>query len=102
LVFSIKYYFDLKEEHIQPLSEGVIAIWLLLTFISFLLAISMLGLASSNLFLASKNITSLELLKGHFRMSDKHGLHPNPYDLTAFTNINTVFDGDKWMFWWPS
>lgn len=42
------------------------------------------------------------MLKGHFRFNDKHGLHPNPYDLGFFTNLNTVFDSDKWLFWYPT
>lgn len=35
-------------------------------------------------------------------MNDKHGTHPNPYDLGALTNLNIVFGGDYWLFWWPS
>lgn len=73
-----------------------------LTFFSFLLAFSMNGLAFSNLLLVSKNITQLEMLKGHFRWSDKHGTHPNPYDLGALSNFNSVFDGNYWLFWWPT
>lgn len=42
------------------------------------------------------------MLKGIFLMNDKHGTHPNPYDLGALTNINTVFGGDYWLFWWPN
>ena len=60
------------------------------------------GLWISNLIMACKNITQLDLLKGNFRFQDKHGTHPNPFDLGPFSNINSVFNGDYWAFWWPS
>lgn len=41
------------------------------------------------------------MLKGIFLFKDKHGTHPNPYDLGIFTNFNIVFGGDYWLFWWP-
>jgi hypothetical protein len=75
---------------------------MILTGISFLLSLSMIGLSTSNLFLITKNITQLDLMKGQFKIQDKHGLHPNPFDLGFFTNINLVFEADKWMFWWPT
>jgi hypothetical protein len=59
LIFSIKYYFDMKSEKVSPISEGEITIWLFLTFFSFLLALSMLGLAIGNVYSAMKNITQL-------------------------------------------
>lgn len=64
---------------------------MILTGISFLLTLSMLGLAISNLYLVTKNITQLDLMKGQFKIQDKHGLHPNPFDLGFFTNLNLVF-----------
>ena len=33
------------------------------------------------------------MLKGNLRLNDKHGTHPNPYDLGFFTNLNTIFSG---------
>ena len=91
LISSIKYYFDMKSEKVPAMSEGEITIWLLLTFIAFFLALSMCGLAISNLYMASKNVTQLEMLKGVIRLNDKFGLHPNPYDLGPLTNLNTIF-----------
>lgn len=35
-------------------------------------------------------------------MNDKHGTHPNPYDIGFFSNINSVFGGDYWLFWLPT
>lgn len=75
---------------------------MLLTCVAFLLSFSMNGLAISNIMLASKNITQIDVLKGIFRFKDKHGTHPNPYDLGFFANLNNVFGGDYWLFWWPS
>jgi hypothetical protein len=49
------------------------------------------GLAISNIILAGKNMTQLEMLKGHFKFIDKHGLNPNPYDLGFLTNLNNIF-----------
>ncbi len=42
------------------------------------------------------------MLKGNLRLNDKHGLHPNPYDLGFLTNINTLFHSGKWTFWLPT
>jgi hypothetical protein len=83
------------------MTEGIVTLWLFLTFISFLLALSMCGLSISNIAMASKNITQLEMMKGHFKFSDKHGLNPNPYDLGCFTNLNYIFGSDNWTFWLP-
>ena len=41
-------------------------------------------------------------MKGHFRMSDNYGTHPNPFDLGGLTNFNTTFMGDYWLFWLPT
>ncbi len=49
----------MKSEKVSPISEGEITIWLFLTFFSFLLALSMLGLAIGNVYSAMKNITQL-------------------------------------------
>jgi hypothetical protein len=73
-----------------------------LSFVAFFLALSMCGLSISNIYMASKNITQLEMLKGNLRLNDKHGLHPNPYDLGALTNLKNLFDADKWTFWLPT
>ena len=59
LVFSIKYYFDLKREKVEPMSEGEVTMWLFLTFIAFFLALSMLGLAIANVYSSSRNVTQL-------------------------------------------
>lgn len=75
---------------------------MILSFVGFFLSISMNGLALSNLYMAGKNLTQIEMLKGIFTLRDRHGTHPNPYDLGFFTNLNIVFGGDYWLFWWPS
>lgn len=41
-------------------------------------------------------------MKGMFRFNDKHGSFPNPFDLGLFTNLNTIFGGDYWLFWFPT
>ena len=69
---------------------------------SFLLSLSMNGLWISNLTMVAKNITQLDLLKGQFSFQNKHGTHPNPYNLGILSNFNSVFGGDYWWFWWPS
>lgn len=84
------------------MSELAITIWMILTFIAFLLSFSMNGLAISNIMIAGKNVTQIEMLKGTFIFRDKHGMHPNPYDLGFFTNLNNIFGGDYWLFWWPT
>jgi hypothetical protein len=75
---------------------------MILTGISFLLALSMLGLAISNIYMAGVNMTRMDLLKGSFKFNDRHGTHPNPYNLGFFANIASVFEGNKWLFWWPT
>ena len=51
--------------------------------------------------MAGKNITQLEMMKGHFKFSDKQGQNPNPYDLGCFTNLNYIFGSNNWTFWLP-
>ena len=51
--------------------------------------------------MAGKNITQLEMMKGHFKFSDKQGQNPNPYDLGYFTNLNYIFESNNWTFWLP-
>ena len=102
LCLSFMYYRKLSSSEIEPLSELTIAYWMFLSFASFLLAFSMNGLAISNIMLTGKNITQLDMLKGQFIWGDKHGLHPNPFDLGYLTNWNDVFNGDYWLFWWPT
>ena len=75
---------------------------MLLFIMSFLLSFSMNGLFVSNVMLVYKNITQLDMLKGLLRFQDKHGTHPNPFDLGCLTNFNTVFFGAYWLFWWPT
>lgn len=67
-----------------------------------LLSFSMNGLWISNLTMACKNITQLDLIKGNFKFQDKTGVFPNPFDIGAYSNINSIFNGDIWLFWWPS
>lgn len=73
-----------------------------LTAASFILFLSMLGLALTNLYTLTANITRIDMMKGTFRLSDKEGFYPNPYNLGPFTNYATVFEGELWTFWWPS
>ena len=60
------------------------------------------GLSVSNLFLITKNITQLDLMKGQFKIQDNNGLHPNPFDLGFFTNLNLILYSDKWIVWCPT
>lgn len=100
---SIVFFSKLKAQQIPyELSEGLMFFWIFLFAASFLLSFSMNGLAISNLLLVSKNITQLDMLKGQFRYNDKHKNFPNPYDLGVLSNFNSVFNGDYWLFWWPT
>lgn len=72
-------------------SESAVTVWMILTVISFLLALSMIGLGVSNLIMAAKNLTRMDLLKGSFRFIDKDGTSPNPFDLGVITNLSTLF-----------
>lgn len=74
----------------------------MLTLASFVLFMAMLGLCFTNIALTSKNITHIDALKGNFRFSDPHRLFPNPFDLGAFSNFASLFEGQQWTFWWPS
>lgn len=85
----------------EPISELVITAWMILSFCAFFLSISMSSLAIGNVYLAGKNITQIEMMKGIFFMNDKHGTHPNPFDLGFLSNLNSIFGGDYWLFWWP-
>ena len=76
--------------------------FMFLILMSFLLSFNMNGLFISNLILACKNFTQLDIIKGSFKFIDSKGIYPNPYNLGVFSNYNSIFDGDYWLFWWPS
>jgi hypothetical protein len=96
------YYFQISAGKATKISEMEVVIWMILSFIAFFLTCSMGSLAIGNIYLGTKNITQLEMLKGIFFLNDKHGTHPNPFDLGFLSNLNIVFGGDYWLFWWPS
>jgi len=66
---------------------------MVLTLFAFLLTFSMVGLFTNGLFVMAKNITQIDLMKGNYRLNDKDGTHPNPFDFGPFTNISLLFDG---------
>lgn len=76
--------------------------FILLTLISFLLSFNMNGLFISTLILALKNFTQMDIIKGSFKFIDSQGTYPNPFNLGLFSNYNSIFNGDYWLFWWPS
>ena len=73
-----------------------------LTLISFLLSFNMNALFISNLILATKNFTQMDIIKGSFKFMDSKGTYPNPFNLGLYSNYNSIFSGDYWFFWWPS
>jgi hypothetical protein len=101
-VLSIVYYFKMSAGKTQQISELSIVLWMVLTFISFLLSISLTGLTLSSIVLASKNMTQIEIIKGLFVFRDPTNTRPNPFDLGLLSNLNSVFNGDYWLFWWPT
>ena len=56
---------------VNTLSEGEISSWMFLTAAAFMLTLSMLGLAITNLITLTKNITKIDLMKGTFKFTDK-------------------------------
>lgn len=95
---------DDEKEYLDRLMLGELEMvgWMTLSVFSFFLSLSMNGIWISQLYFASKNITQLDLMKGHFTLNDKHGIKPNPFDLGILTNLNTIFNGDYWLFWLPT
>lgn len=51
-------------------TEIVIVAWMMLTVVSFALALAMLGLAVLTLAYLAKNITKIDVLKGAFKFND--------------------------------
>lgn len=99
---SIATYLTCRAQGLFPLGEGTIICWAALTLISFGLAFSMLGLTIMSLFYTAKNVTKIDLLKGTFRTSDPHNLHPNPYHLGVISNFASIFEGNLWNWWLPT
>jgi hypothetical protein len=64
LVLCVDFYFRLANGSVAKLSEGEIVVWMILGFFSFLLSISMSSLAIGNVYMAGKNVTQLEMMKG--------------------------------------
>jgi hypothetical protein len=62
----------------------------------------MVSLALGNIVTLGKNITQIDMLKGTFKMTDKDGTHPNPYNLGFLTNLANHFEGELWKIWWPT
>ena len=73
-----------------------------LILMSFLLSFNMNGLFYSNLVLSTKNFTQMDIIKGSFKFMDAKGVYPNPFNLGLLSNFNSIFEGDYWLFWWPS
>jgi hypothetical protein len=101
-VLSIWKYITVVNSGANDMTENEISVWMLLTLSSFLLLLFQFGLALSGIQFFWKNITYIELLKGTFQFNDKHGLHPNPFDLGPITNYATIFEGESWTFWIPT
>jgi hypothetical protein len=59
MVLSVVYYYQLADGKASKISELTVTIWMILSFFSFFLALSMNGLWISNMYLAGKNITQL-------------------------------------------
>jgi hypothetical protein len=90
------------DQQSNKFTEDQTTAWVLLTICSFILTLSMLGLTISNLLMALKNITRMDLLKGTFRFNDTEGDHPNPFDLGRLSNFNSIFQKQAWLFWFPT
>jgi len=56
---------------VNPLSEGEVVSWMLLTLCSFILSVSMVGFFFGSLYFLSKNITKIDMMKGLFLSNDK-------------------------------
>lgn len=75
------------------MTENEVSAWVFLTATSFILAMCMISLALGNIVTLGKNITQIDMLKGTFKMTDKDGTHPNPYNLGFLTNLANHFEG---------
>lgn len=101
VVLSIRFYIRMVTGEAEKLSEGLLTLWMVLTVVIFVCAVSMLGLCISNLIMLSRSLTRIDLLKGTFLFRDYEGTSPNPYDLGLLANFYNLFGNDCWMFWWP-
>ena len=88
---SIWKYIDVVDTGQNLMSDNEVSLWMLLTLVSFVLSLVELSLTASGIQLLWKNIAYIDVIKGVFHLNDKHGLHPNPFDLGVFTNFNTLF-----------
>ena len=55
----------------------------------------------NNLIMLTRNITFVDMLKGHYKFSDKSGMFPNPFNLGLISNFYSIFKGHSWSWFWP-
>jgi hypothetical protein len=99
-VNSFKYYSYLSSHDNIEHSTFFYVLWIFFSLLTILLAISLTGLSINHIFMAMKNITTLDVMKGtyRFRADPKK---PNVFDFGTFTNLAMFFDYDTFFFWLP-
>lgn len=101
-VVSLLRYFRMVESGVNSFTENEVSAWMLLTLSSFVIGLCAVGLTLTNFTFLQQNVTRIDLLKGTFKLNDKSGLSPNPFDLGLTTNFATVFPAENWTFWLPT
>lgn len=71
-----------------------------ITIFAFLFIVGLVSLSSVQLWLIAINVTTLDSIKGQFRMLVNKN-KPNPFDLGVFTNIALFFEYDTFWWWLP-
>jgi len=66
---------------------------MMIAFADFIMTLGLLSLFFGNLYILTKNVTKIDLLKGDFMLQDREGMHPNPFDLGFLTNYAVIFEG---------
>lgn len=100
LINSFKYYSYLSDHDDVEHSTLFYVGWVFYALLDLLLTLSLTGLTINNLLLASKNITTLDIMKGRFRFRADHK-KPNVFDFGWATNLAMFFDYDTFWFWLP-
>lgn len=94
---SFKYYFYLKKQDVDH-STLFYVFWGFYSILGFLLTISLTGLAVSQTMMASRNVTTLDVMKRTFKVS-RDRRKPNCFDFGNLTNLGLFFSYDT-LFWW--
>jgi hypothetical protein len=99
-VNSFKYYNYLSNN--EKIEHSIIfyILWVFYSLIGLILSISLTGLSLNHVFLAMKNMTTLDIMKGIYRFKSDPK-KPNVFDLGMFTNLALFFDYDTFLFWLP-